>query len=243
MKASHCRSGKQPLLVEADDLESLCELISSFSEHIRITAKCRDNIEREPENLGELIAYENALAREIIELRIIGRSDDWERSVRLKLSNSLLESFSLDIEGPEDSVSQLADTLQEKLVGMRPWYASAAKTSMLAFGVSITVFLALASIIIANILPKTPADSSAAPETWQRNAFIWGIAFALLFGPPILGVVLDRVKARVFPVATFAIGQGLKRHNTGELVRSVVILGFVVSLVAGVVSYWITKIG
>jgi hypothetical protein len=60
----------------------------------------------------------------------------------LKLANSLIESYVLKVEGPEDQASNVSDSLIEKIGGMKPWYAFLAKASLLGIGVSITAFLA-----------------------------------------------------------------------------------------------------
>jgi len=59
-----------------------------------------------------------------------------------------------------------------------------------------------------------------------------------IVGPTLLffaGVVVDHFRGRIFPMATFEIGQGSGRHSTLEAVRWTVVIGFLVSIAAGLV--------
>lgn len=51
--------------------------------------------------------------------------------------------------------------------------------------------------------------------------------------PQIIGGLLDLLKRFAFPKTVFAIGQGAKRHAKREILRTVTILGFIVSLASG----------
>jgi hypothetical protein len=64
-------------------------------------------------------------------------------------------------------------------------------------------------------------------------ALILGLALpaAILWG---IQDLLSRLLRKAFPMGVFLIGQGLKRHQDTDLLRTVVILGFLVSVVAGV---------
>jgi hypothetical protein len=64
--------------------------------------------------------------------------------------------------------------------------------------------------------------------------FIILIAVQLAFGT-ILSIIWGRIKGYSFPTGVFAIGQGAKRHEDKDRIRTTVILGFFVSLVAGIV--------
>lgn len=74
----------------------------------------------------------------------------------------------------------------------------------------------------------------ARPHTFSEALPIVG----LLIG--VLGVLttatwgLNRLRDLYFPVATFAIGQGARRHQLRETIRWVVVVGFLVSLAASV---------
>jgi hypothetical protein len=242
MKASFSKSGREALLVEAHDLEAIYAALSSLCADVSITLKCRDTIERKTDDIAELLGFENTQSREIRELWFHAHSSDWKSSAHLKLANSLIETYWLKIEGPEDQVSNVSDSLIEKIGGMKPWYAFLAKASLLGIGASITAFLVSTVFILSKIMPHSGTSEPSSPETWQQNALVLALTFSLLLGPPILGFILDRLKAKIFPMVTFAFGQGAKRHHTRELIRTVVVLGFFVSLVAGLVTFGITEL-
>jgi uncharacterized membrane protein len=64
-------------------------------------------------------------------------------------------------------------------------------------------------------------------------AFAFTVTVLALIGIVIWG--LYWLRKRFFPVATFAIGQGLTRHQHYEQIRWVVIVGFVISVLASIV--------
>jgi hypothetical protein len=61
------------------------------------------------------------------------------------------------------------------------------------------------------------------------------LALVALMGflPQLIGSAFNWIRDKAFPKTVFAIGQGAKRHSDKEVLRTVVIVGFVVSLVAG----------
>jgi hypothetical protein len=63
----------------------------------------------------------------------------------------------------------------------------------------------------------------------------------VLFGFVLLGFgcLFYNIKEKFFPLGVFAIGQGDKRHRDKEIIRTVIIIGFFISLIAGIISYLI----
>jgi hypothetical protein len=75
--------------------------------------------------------------------------------------------------------------------------------------------------------------------TFGQWTALLGLIAVAAFLPQIIGGILNWIRDKNFPKTVFAIGQGAKRHANKEVVRTVVIVGFVVSLVAGVVLFFV----
>lgn len=242
MKATYNKSAKEALVLMSDDCKKLYITFSEFADGSVIAIGCRDEIARYPTNIDDLLHYENSSQREIQTLRYSGQSSDFSKSARLTVKNTLIgDSFELEATGPEEDVVRLTDKIQEILAGLRPKYAFLAKTNLFYLGMAFTVFISITAVLLGNIIPKTPASASTSPESWQHNAIVVGITLLLGFGPIFLGLALEMAKSKVFPLVTFGIGQGIKRHTFREFIRTVIIVGIIVSMVAGLITYRLTN--
>jgi len=242
MKATFNKSAKEALVLMADDIKKLFTTISDFADGAVIAIGCRDEIARYPKNMDDLLNYENSSQREIHTLRLAGISNDSSKSARLTVKNTLVgDSFDLEATGPEEDVARLTDKIQEILAGLRPKYGFLAKTNLFYLGIAFAVFIAITVVLLASIIPKTPASASTSPESWQSNAIVTGISLLVALGPIILGLVLELLKSKVFPLVTFGIGQGKRRHTFREYIRTVIIVGIIVSMVAGLITYRMTN--
>ncbi len=73
------------------------------------------------------------------------------------------------------------------------------------------------------ILPRVAAES-----------ILVGIAVGA--GVPAVGMLLEALKYRLFPVGVFAVGMGRERHRRLERWRWAVVIGFLVSLAASLIA-------
>lgn len=246
MKVSRTISKKEALVLTPNDVRALFTLLSEFSEMGTIDISCADKINRTPANVDELLVYENSPSKEIMELRFRGNHSDRTKSVRLKIANNQWESFNLDVEGPEDNVINLTEKIQEKLTGMIPWYRFAARTNFLVWGIAITLFLAVTVRILMDFMLDSPASGTIHSKTWQDalyNLLMIGIIMFLFAIPTFFGLILNKIQSKIFPMVTFAIGQGEKRYKNREIIQTVIVFGFIVSFITTIISSWFLKFG
>ena len=115
------------------------------------------------------------------------------------------------------------------LDSIRPWYARLAvfdfaiailKVSLVGV-VGLLLFAWLKGYLIAQ--NRGSADAGDA-----LLSLAWGISIMAA------ATVLNHYKGRFFPMGVFAFGDGLKRHENIEVIRTVFIAGFIVSIVASI---------
>jgi len=142
--------------------------------------------------------------------------------------------------GPEESVAKVSDDVHEVIDGMRAWYSFLfAKRDFVnvAFAVLAIGFVLL---LIATALgwfngPPSPVTKSR-DEAQQSAAFMLMLLGGLggLIGT---GMLLNPLRNRWFPYATFAIGQGVDRYQRAEKWRSALFIAPIVSLICGIFLY------
>jgi hypothetical protein len=211
-------SVRRSFVVKDGDLDRLRQILTPW-ETIAISAACRDHVTRHFDSLLELANFENDPLREIQELTISARSTELGANVRIKLNGATYieeATVHLRIDGPEGVVTQIRIDLEAWLEGVRPWYSwvSAARVWFFGWG---------ALGILAAVALTTRGD--------EPDLFAWiqiGLGTAGLTAFP-----LGLIQRRFFPLAVFALGQGKSRFEKSELVRQLVIVGFLVSLVSG----------
>lgn len=212
---------KEPFVLTARDLRKVDRVLGSS---VTYTVKCSDGLKREFTDVEQLIQYENPPEREIWWVVISSKSYSPKRSAVISLGP--YDENEVDIRGPENEVIQLSLAVKDCLIGMRPWYAHITKFN---FGMK------MSALIFATLLFLTNHSLS---ELSTTDGMIWVIlATIVLF---IVSHILEGLKARFFPKAVFAIGQGAKRYDDQEKIRLTVIVGFVISFLAGLV-FWLVS--
>jgi hypothetical protein len=93
--------------------------------------------------------------------------------------------------------------------------------------------------MVEGILVRSPSVVAYLPS--ERIASVFG--FVLFLVIPIiilllLAKILNWIREGVFPTGVIALGQGAKRYEHKEILRTVIILAFLVSLLASLVAPW-----
>jgi hypothetical protein len=156
-------------------------------------------------------------------------------NARVNLIESRNAPVSYDVSGEYRKVLPVTDALDDHLPGLRQWYTPVVRFS--ALGAFILIGLALYTLIAVLVaadfffpdqVPGTLQPSGEATYSLYTGVFVVAILLVLLL---LEGI--DRVVRRVFPVATFAIGQGLDRHKHLNFVRVVVVTAIVLPILTG----------
>ena len=213
----------RPFVLTANDLERICEYFES-SDKFSFKAICADKLVREFTSASELIQFENVPSKEIEALGINVFSKDYEKKAFIHLSRATFSNFVIRLEGEEKDVSTLTEFLEERLDAMKPWYAfiSKQKYSGLILDVILTWIFVL------------PIGYFFFRRSSTIKDFMILVAAQLAIGTT-LSVIWGRIKSYSFPTGVFALGQGAKRHEDKEKIRTTIIAGFFVSLVASII--------
>jgi hypothetical protein len=226
MKVSLDKVFTRVFVLTGDAVRKIHEILSAVGDP-RFSAECADGLERSFETVDELLAYENPERKEIKKLRVTAFSSTPGGSrALLSLSSKPWYNVHLSLEASEGMAETLNERLVDEVTGLRPWYALLARTDFtwLLLGIYAIVW---GSLILPSRWPRVSQGSM-----W--SGILIGVGVGLL--PQVLGVVLNRVRARYYPTGTFALGHGATRHHNKETVRTVIIMGFVISIVAGLIT-------
>jgi len=232
MKVSRKESITQPYVLTSHDLEKFCARTNGWFFKFDFEVTCKDKLNREFSTLEELLEFENSRAKDIQTLRVFGISKDTQTHLWLKFDKDLMRNIFISLEGNEDTVDGVNEAIEDSLSMMKPWYAVIARAeSWLVF--SFVLFLVFASISLFGF----------AAGRWRLsdlgNAKIIVLLITALIAGMVSDIVLTKLRLLIFPMGVFAIGQGLKRHKDKELIRTGVILAFVVSLASSLVAAFI----
>ena len=220
-----------PFVLTEGSLKKLDEALGRFADKVAYRVDCADELQRELD-LKKLLAFENAPKKAIttITADATKEGDNLRGAIVRLRQSSFRATIILVFRGPESEVEKLSDAVESILAGMRPWYWWLAKHPFV-------------NLVLAVPLPLMVVMYSL--EVWWNRIGRSQITFrgGALAGLVILGAALLNTAAifalvwftsKLFPRATFAIGQGLSRYNVLEKIRWTIVIGFFVSLAAGV---------
>lgn len=151
-----------------------------------------------------------------------------------------------DVTGDAADVLHAASQLETWIDGITPWYARLAVIDLTWVFAGIGLLAWLTAVVMVN--PGVAGGLPLLPEallTLSAPAAAIGLALMLLAGLGLLAVsmLLNRLKQWLLPAATFAIGQGRRRHRRLITAGSSVLgLGVALSILAVVIHCWLTGV-
>jgi hypothetical protein len=218
-----------PFVMRADDVEKLSAFVSGATGKCEVILRCRDGVQRRTSQISEVLRYENPSDREIQSVTIEGRGGEPRSSIELTFSSGFFHSVSVRIRTEESKLVRLKDSLGVILNGLRPWYASAARRDI--YGTILTIVFLLYVVVLISMLVDLPSGPLPKEQMeWLRSA-----VFLSLAATWPAAWIQNKIRARVFPDACFAIGQGLRHYETQEKIRWIVVIGLAVSVAAGLI--------
>jgi hypothetical protein len=220
---------------------SLKKLHSSIAERfpkVIITAKCVDKLDREFASLKELDDFNNPARAAIIELKIAGKDFERDQRFSIVLSNERRSNVWVLLDAEEEDAIVLNNLATDTIESLRPWYAWIARADWywLVFVVWLGTQLALMVFKLALAGDKIITFTFLGSSTTTGKEVLQ--SFLITFIQLAFGLLLNSVRDRFFPIGFFAIGQGELRHSSAEVIRTVLIAGFVVSIVSSVLLSW-----
>lgn len=146
---------------------------------------------------------------------------------------------SYDLSGDYEQVITLADRLNERLPGLKQWYSPLTRYSVfgiLAVACVVVFFSAYALAAVDYFYP----DFLTGEESEKTDTGLTGLVGVLFFLTAGACLLLDWFRKKLFPVGTFAIGQGLDRHSRLSNIRYTVLTGVVLAFVVGVLVNYVS---
>ena len=209
---------------------------------VKASLKCSDDVEREFDDLEELVSYDNSPTKEVIELSIKSRTEDWQKSATIDFSHKEWSSSSIhiQIETSEQEYLEVKDKIFDVLDGTKPWYSFLARTDSFR----LFDFLIWTSLMVSGYFSlRSLLGPSVTSEELEFRNFIHllnAMVVLAIIGVPIMVFVakrLNKLRSWLFPVSCYAFGQGEQRYETREKVRWGIIIAFLVSLAASMVGF------
>lgn len=218
-----------------DDIKGITQLLECKVGEVRLSAQCRDDAEREFEDLSELLTFDNLSPQRIVKLSFRAGSDGGN-DVRIHLhfeSERRGELVSdrgrvhISATGQNDACSNLVSDIEAKVLRLRPWYyyASMMRSDHIMF-ILITIEFILIGVLSS--LYGENSDISLSISETVTGVIILGVG-AIFVAFLCLNAVRT-LRQRIFPSGVFLIGDQIRIHKLGEKWR-----GFMLTLVAGMI--------
>jgi len=152
---------------------------------------------------------------------------DVSRYASLILNSGTISNVSVSIEGEENEVRELNESIESYLVGMKPWYGIISNLSFM------NLFLLLFLLFMLTIMGLAwfgiiPMDETPSTDEISYNAKV--IVALIFILPLLLGILFDVLKGWLSPLSYFAIGQGKIRYGRLSYIRNTIIGGFILSV-------------
>jgi hypothetical protein len=235
---------KRVFVVTREDLAAINGAIRYFlrsNANIEYELNCTDRITRKHADIKFMQEFDNYLDKAITGISIQGRSEDSKRSITFSLGEDW-SNVRVYATGGEQTLQTLFRALENRLRAMEPWYSRIAQWNFVNILMNLLGILSLAAFFFGVIFLALHGRFTL--ELVNSSGAVWLIVLAMFVGAFWLGVFLNRIRSMMFPLAVFAIGQGLKRHEENEgrrkfWIGSVVICAIIVG---GSVSFLVSLI-
>jgi len=210
-------------LVDAALLNRLETVLAEVAEPLQYKVKFSDGDEVEYPNVEQIIQQPNTSGRSIISI-VASTPGEKEEFANVVLRNNPSPHVEYTVNGPQQRVAYFGNQLDQWVATIRKWYSP-------IFISTVPALLALAFAVYAPIFVWEHVASRFLPveiiegktDSWIRTISIVGMWVAE-FGA-----------TKLFPRATFAIGQGVNRDNNLKYVRGIIV-AFAISVLAGMVA-------
>lgn len=207
--------------------------------------KCKDDTTIEFTSIDELLAFSNTKERQISKLTIkTPYSCDTYVSISFKNIDILGDSVEYDISGADEKVILIENKIKDNIDLIREWYPQISAGWFLSIIVKTVITITILEVAFRYL--KKNGQALMSPNLYGiviplfNNIMLLLLLFVLFFvGLFAPNLTISKI---IFPVGSFAIGDGIRRYNQSIFWRRTVIAGFIVSVVAGLVTILIQSI-
>ena len=226
-----------PIIVSADDLKSISEILSSGFEELQYTINTKDGARYTLDSLDEVLKYSNPDGRKIQRICIKGNKKRGDSFIYPDISVSLLDSSvyasSCELEMiklEEAELSHYSQKVEEFAKSIRAPHWWLHKTAFyVIFG------MALYSLFAFLYLKNT--DTAEPVNKVYNFLVLQGVSICCAI---FTMYVIEKMVSYLFPACCFAIGEQTKRMARLNKIRNVVFVGIILALVIGVLAGVIT---
>lgn len=208
-------------------LTALVDSLELTLDSLRIRVKCRDGSTLQPGSLAAILELPNPTSRAIENIRISGASGTGT-SVEMDFDNSWIAPLSYELAGEDGDVVRLSKLIEDHYEPLMQSYSYiyVGPTSIVVG--TLLYFLALIIMVFGF------------NRLWHAHTFM-GLSCSILGISMQLCCIFGKViKAGVFPVASFCIGNGGERYeqaaNRRRSLLWAVIVALFVDVLAGLIA-------
>lgn len=220
-----------PFILSPDELQKLCDYLKTFTSTLIIVGVCADGLKREFDSLEDFVQFENTPKKDIKEVGLNAWSEDYTTKIHLSFSKRGNPSVLVNFRGEESDAVKLDDFLSERFTAIKPWYSFLAKEDFLSGLITLLLQSVIVMVFIIFLWKSLPLF---------QISFTWQIAIVVVISM-VLNGLLTILRKVYFPVGVFLIGQGVKRYEDKDRIRTLIIVGFIINLIAGIVIMLISK--
>jgi len=214
----------------SNDISKLWKIFQNAGLTVTAAVSCTDGLVRHFENCESIVQYDNPIRAAITSLEISAESRDPYTTAEVSLGARYSAPISISLRGDENAVSSMRTYVSDTVDGMRAWYS---RLSTIDF---VYVWLPILTVLFFLVDIMSPSGTHHPATSLKKALEALAIVVAVIGGIAAVILAIAWLRKRLFPVATFAIGQGLSRHQHNEQIRWVVIVGFVVAVGASIVA-------
>ena len=213
-------------VLHENDLRNIWQKLETYGGNVTATVQFSDNVARNVHNIEGLIDFENSNKRAILNIKLESLSDERDSRTIIEFDNSSYRTIAVISSGNDDLVTRVSDELPEFISGLKPWYSSISRLDI--FWLIFVPFVL--AFTFADMMHTSSSQNVAL--TFSQSATVVGMVALAGLALYLFHKLLSSWKNYLFPIASFAIGQGAKRYDTQDKFRFTVVIGFFVSIVA-----------
>jgi hypothetical protein len=221
------RSLNIAFVLEPASLQQLANILSESGGPLEYTVKFADGSSVTYPAIGEVVALPNPTKCSIVSL-IAGTSASEFRAASIVFRKSPEPTVEYTISGPQQQVVYLAYKLDQWVATITQFYSRFYQPVYAGLAIVFAAIIPPVLVwnhVIAHFLPNVPRETT--PWHWQKSVSV--VCMWVLLG----------AATKLFPTATFAVGQGAKRHETFKKVREALLYTIPSALILGVIAAWI----
>ncbi len=225
------------MVVDAESLLKVEAILKRKVGQPKVSTSCANDTDHVFTSVNALLKYENAKRSKIVSLSFTARKDgDWTKQARLSLSSSEFRTLEIEVMGSQETAPRVRDELAIAMERSKAWYW---------FLYKIDFFYLLGSAVLGlwiagNVILRIQKQSLTLEGSGRSDDALGLLILLFLFGSATL---IHFLRGLIFPRLVFLIGQEIGRYNTLDKIQWGVIVSFLVSVAASIVSLFLPESG